>query len=57
MTNFVFERRERGSHEFWVNYDTKLTMVSKHSTKTIPKGTLNNIIKAAGISVDDFAKL
>ncbi|PKL82675.1 MAG: addiction module toxin, HicA family [Ignavibacteriae bacterium HGW-Ignavibacteriae-3] len=55
---FVFERQGRGSHEFWVNYDTKrVVMISKHSTKTIPKGTLNNIIKEAGINIDDFVEL
>jgi len=32
-------------------------MVSKHPKKTIPKGTLKNIIKEMGVGVEEFIKL
>lgn len=54
---FVFERQGKGSHEFRVNPDTKrVVMVSGHSGKNIPKGTLKKIIEEAGISVEEFAE-
>jgi len=31
---FVFERQGKGSHEFWVNYETKrIVMVPRHPAK------------------------
>ncbi|ODS42134.1 MAG: addiction module toxin, HicA family [Candidatus Altiarchaeales archaeon IMC4] len=55
---FVFKRQGKGSHEFWINPETKrVVMVSRHSSSTIPKGTLKAIIENMGISVGDFVEL
>ena len=55
---FVFDRHAKGSHEIWLNPDTrKRTVVPNHPGKDIPKGTLRAIIQQAGFTVDEFNRL
>jgi predicted RNA binding protein YcfA (HicA-like mRNA interferase family) len=51
---FRFFRTGRGSHEIWVrDSDGKVIPVPHHS-KPIRKGTIRQIIREIGISVEDF---
>jgi len=55
---FVFDRQAKGSHEIWYNPVTKRrTTVPNHPGTDIPKGTLNAIIKQAGLTIEEFFKL
>ncbi|KAF5422855.1 MAG: putative RNA binding protein YcfA, dsRBD-like fold, HicA-like mRNA interferase family [Candidatus Methanomarinus sp.] len=52
---FVFDRQAKGSHEIWYNPITKRrTTIPNHPGVDIPKGTLEAIIKEAGLTVEDF---
>ena len=47
---FRFDRQAKGSHEIWVNDKTsKTTVVPNHGSKEVPTGTLNKILKQAGL--------
>ena len=51
---FEFYRQAAGSHEIWYNPITrKFTTIPNH-TGDMPEGTLNAILKQAGIDIDDF---
>ena len=51
---FVPSGKAKGSHEGWVNVETKrLTVVPRHSGD-MPEGTLRAILQQAGIAIDDF---
>lgn len=55
---FVFDRHAKGSHEIWYNPQTsRHTVVPNHPGRDIPKGTLQAVIKAAGLSVHEFTEL
>lgn len=55
---FVFYRQARGSHELWVSdSDKRVVTVSRHSSRIIKRKTLSNIIKATGLSIDEFNSL
>ncbi len=55
---FVFDRQAKGSHEIWYNPITKRrTTIPNHPGVDIPKGTLKAIIKAAGLTADEFLDL
>ena len=49
--------RRKGSHVRLVHRDdaTRATTVSDHKGKDLPKGTLRDIIKQAGFTVDETA--
>jgi predicted RNA binding protein YcfA (HicA-like mRNA interferase family) len=51
---FVQSGRSTGSHEGWVNVETKRTTMLARHPGDIPEGTLRAILRQAGISVDDF---
>lgn len=54
---FVFYRQAAGSHEIWLNTETnKITTIPNHPGD-MPEGTLNAILKQAGIIVDDFLNI
>jgi len=41
---------EGASHEMWKNLTTgKLFPIGRHDTQEVPKGTLNSILKDAGL--------
>lgn len=47
---------QKGSHIFMHNLEKNITViVPRH--KELKKGTLNNIIKKAGVTIDDLKKL
>jgi predicted RNA binding protein YcfA (HicA-like mRNA interferase family) len=55
---FIFDRQAKGSHEIWYNPTTKRrTTIPNHPWADIPKGTLKAIIKAAGLTEEDFLAL
>ncbi len=51
---FIFNRHASGSHEIWYNQETnKYTTIPNHSGD-MPEGTLNAILKQAGVTIDIF---
>ena len=54
---FVFDRQAKGSHEIWYNPTTHLRTTVPHHAGTIPMGTLRAIVRAAGLTVDEFLGL
>lgn len=52
------ERTERGtSHLVFKHQDGRITTVSRHSGKDIPRGTLRSILRDIDISPEQFIKL
>lgn len=52
---FVFKRQGKGSHEFWINPQTKQTILIAKHNKNIPNGTLSSIVKYLGFkNLRDF---
>jgi len=50
-----FVRQAPGSHEAWWNpTNKKFTVISHHSGRDLPPGTLRAILRQLGISPDDF---
>jgi len=57
-TGFVFDRQAKGSHEIWYNPITRRrTTIPNHPGVDIPKGTLQAVIKEAGLTVEEFLEL
>ena len=50
---FAFRRSTGGSHEIWWNEKTRKTCVVPHH-KEIKVGTLQSILRQAGVSEKDF---
>lgn len=50
---FVFRRATGGTHEIWWNENTRKTCIVSHH-KEIKVGTIQSIIRQAGISRDKF---
>jgi len=56
LFGFEFDRQAAGSHEIWFNAHTnRYTTVPNHPGD-MPEGTLQAILKQAGIEVDDFLR-
>ena len=52
---FVFDRQATGSHEIWYNpTTTRRTTIPNHQGVDIPTGTLDEIIKEAGLSEEEL---
>ncbi len=51
--------RIKGSHHILVHRDdrTRITNVPAHGARDLPRGTLADIIKQAGLSIDEFLEL
>ncbi len=51
--------RIKGSHHILVHKDdpTRITNVPVHGSRDLPRGTLRDIIKQAGLTVDEFVDL
>lgn len=48
---FIFDRQAKGSHEIWIHPQTRRrTVIPHHPGREVPKGTLNSILKAAGLT-------
>ncbi len=54
--NFMLDRI-KGSHHIYFNLETKRRVVVPLHKKDLPKGTLLEILKQAGISKTELAKL
>ncbi len=54
-SGFVIDH-QRGSHIFLHNLDKNISVIVPNH-KEIKKGTLNNIIKKAGLTIEDLKKL
>jgi len=54
-SGFVIDH-QKGSHIFLHNLDKNISVIVPNH-KEIKKGTLNNIIKKAGLTIEDLKKL
>lgn len=54
---FVFDRQAKGSHEIWYNPKPAGARQCHTIPGTLPIGTLRAIIRAAGLTVDEFLRL
>lgn len=50
---FVFDR-SKGSHRVYLHADGRRTVIPFHGGRTIPTGTLRDIISDMGITVEEF---
>lgn len=51
----ILEREGKGSHEIWYYPKTdQFTVLPHHGSKDIKEGTLNNVLKQAGIDIEVF---
>lgn len=53
---FKFDRQAKGSHEIWLNLDNKKRVTIPNHPGDMPEGTLNAILKHAGLTVEEFLK-
>lgn len=51
---FIIDRI-RGSHHILLNENTNVRVVVPMHKKDLPKGTLHEIIKQSGMSIDEFS--
>jgi predicted RNA binding protein YcfA (HicA-like mRNA interferase family) len=51
---FEFDRSAKGSHEVWWNPETRARTTIPNHPRDLPEGTLRAILKAAGVSADQF---
>ena len=54
---FVFDRHAKGSHEIWLHPQTRRRTTVPNHPGELPEGTLRAIVRAAGLSVDEFLAL
>lgn len=54
---FVFDRSARGSHEVWRNPQNHAYVVIPNHPGDVPEGTLRAIVRASGLTVDEFLSL
>ncbi len=54
---FVFDRQAKGSHEIWLNPNSRARTTLPNHAGDIPEGTLKAILKQAGIDVDIFLSI
>ncbi len=45
---------QSGSHQKWRHGNGRQVIVPMHGSKTIPVGTLKNIIEGSGIDLDEY---
>jgi len=51
---FVFDRQAKGSHEIWFHPVTRRRTTVPNHPGELPEGTVRAIVRAAGLSVDEF---
>lgn len=51
---FVLDRTARGSHEIWLNPETRNRTTIPNHPGDLPEGTVRAIVKQAGIDVEQF---
>ena len=54
---FEFYRQAAGSHEIWHSPATGLFTTIPNHPGDVPEGTLRAILKAGGVTPDDFLKI
>jgi len=54
---FAFNRQAAGSHEIWFNADTKRYTTIPNHPGDLPEGTLQAILKQAGVRAEEFLKV
>jgi predicted RNA binding protein YcfA (HicA-like mRNA interferase family) len=54
---FVFDRQAKGSHEIWRNPQTRRRVTVPNHPGTLPRGTLQAIIRQTGLTVDEFINI
>ena len=54
---FKFDRQAKGSHEIWYNPKTKIRATIPNHPGDTPEGTLNAIVKQAGLTAEQFIAL
>jgi len=54
---FAFDRQAKGSHEIWRNEKTGKRVTIPNHPGDIPEGTVRAIIKAAGLTIEEFIGL
>ena len=52
--SFHFDRQAKGSHEIWYNPKTKIRITILNHPGDMPEGTLNAIVKQAGLTIEQF---
>ena len=55
--DFHFDRQAKGSHEIWYNSKTKVRITLPNHPGDMPEGTLNAIVKQAGLTIEKFLTL
>jgi predicted RNA binding protein YcfA (HicA-like mRNA interferase family) len=53
----VFDRHAKGSHEIWFNPTNRRRVTVPCHPGNVPTGTLRAILRAAGLSVEQFVEL
>ena len=56
VLGFVFDRHAAGSHEIWYNEQTDLYTTIPNHPGDMPEGTLQAILRQAGIEPEVFLK-
>lgn len=56
QAGFIVDR-QRGSHAVLFNKQNKKFVVVAYHNKDLKKGTIKNIIKQAGLTIEEFNKL
>ena len=56
LLGFEFDRQAAGSHEIWFNPITNRYTTLPNHPGDMPEGTLQAILKQAGIAPEDFLK-
>lgn len=51
---FQFFRYGKGSHEIWINLETKIKVTIPRHNGDMPEGTLKAILRVAEIDVEEF---
>jgi predicted RNA binding protein YcfA (HicA-like mRNA interferase family) len=54
---FVFDRYGKGSHEIWLNPETRRRTTVANHPGDLPEGTVRAIVRQAGLTVDEFLEL
>jgi len=54
---FVFDRHAKGSHEIWLHPQTRRRVTVPCHPGLMATGTLRAILRAAGLTVEEFVEL
>lgn len=57
QAGFVFDRQAKGSHEIWRHPASRARTTVPNHPGELPEGTVRAIVRAAGLTVDEFLDL